>query len=94
MAVYNTIDEIRKAKDKHGWISGIVRYEFQLLLDGSDIELINDDLSNQLVGEDYGYLLTGMDYTLVGCDTINQQLLIKINADTQYLFNVLEEQIN
>jgi hypothetical protein len=90
MSTYNTNDEILDAINEYGKISGIV-YIYWFSLIGSDIDDINNLLSNQLVGDKYGDLLEDIEYELKGCDTEDGSLIIKMYADADNLLDEITE---
>lgn len=84
--IYKTADEIKNAIDLSGYISGVIEIEFFVgNEDISDIENFNDYATNCLIGAKYGYLLEDIDYKLVGCNTVDQTILIEVLAYTDTL---------
>ena len=83
MATYNTENEMWAAISD-GFIFGVIEAEWTLL-DNRSIEEINDDYTNELVGEDYGYLLEDICYELVGCNSEVQTIFIRITANAKFL---------
>jgi len=83
MATYNTEQEILMAiSDKV--IFGVIEVEWNWF-DERTVEQINDDYSNELVGEDFGYLLEDISYELVGCNNDTQTIFIRVSASAEML---------
>lgn len=84
--IYKTAREIKDAIDTSGYISGVIETEFFIGNgDIGDIDVFNDYATNCLIGVRYGSLLEDIDYKLVGCDAVNQTVLIKVTAYTGLL---------
>jgi len=82
--IYKTAKQIKDAIDDNNNISGVIEIEFSIGDDTlSDMDNFNDNVTNCLVGDKYGYLLEDIEYKLVGCNTVDQTLLIEVfcNAD-------------
>jgi hypothetical protein len=83
--IYKTAEQIKNVIDKDLNISGIIEVNFSIGDDSlSDLNNFNDYATKCLVGEEYGYLLEDINYELVGCNTLNQTVLIEVvcNAET------------
>jgi hypothetical protein len=94
MAVYNTETEIVNAVDKEDRIEGVIRFDLGELIEGVSIEYFNYYMAEQLVGKDYYWALEGIGYSLVGCDTYTQEVLILVNADAKQMLLEMESSDN
>lgn len=84
---FKTNKEILNAIDNQLIIAGIVEVDWSVTNEMS-LEETNDYLTNLLVGEDNGYWLEDIGYSLAGCNTVKQTILIEVKANAkQLMFN-------
>jgi hypothetical protein len=82
MATYNNKEEIFDNITDNHRIEGVVEIDFDDCFE-TPMEYINEIMTNRLIGDEYGIYLEDINYSLVGCNTKKQTILVKVDASAE-----------
>jgi hypothetical protein len=83
MPTYKTNKEIFEAIDDNRMISGVIEVDWNCSI--CDTTEIKYCYSKKLIGEEYGWFLEDLTYRLVGCNVVQQTILVEVTANAEKL---------
>lgn len=78
--VYKSEEEVLKAIEANGSITGVVAFNLYDLIDKNS-EYIDDTAREKLVGGDYAYQVYNPSYSIVGTDVDKNVVFLSVTVD-------------